>query len=261
MVTFLSDFGLEDTFVGVCHAVIAAGAPDARIVDLTHAVDRGDVRRGAVLLARAVPHTPVAVHLAVVDPGVGSTRRGIAIEVARGDRLVGPDNGLLVPAAEALGGIVAARELTATAHRRQPTSSTFHGRDVFAPAAAALADGVPIRELGGVVEDPVALPPLRWTSDEGRLAAEVAMIDRFGNVQLAAPGGSLARLGSDDLDVVAAGETHPVRRVRTFSGLDVGGLGILVDGDGHVAVVVRDGSAAHRLGVAAEDEVELRVRD
>jgi S-adenosyl-L-methionine hydrolase (adenosine-forming) len=261
VVTFLSDFGLEDTFVGVCHGVIAAAAPDVRVIDLTHAVAPGDVRQGAALLSRAVPHTPVAVHLAVVDPGVGGPRRGIAIHASRGDRLVGPDNGLLVPAAEALGGIVAARELTSPAHRREPTSATFHGRDVFAPAAAALARGVAIGDLGDVVEDPVSVPSPTWTAEEGWLTAEVVLIDRFGNVQLAAPGGSLVGLGSDHLDVVVVGASHPARRVRTFAELDVGALGVLVDSDGHAAIVLRDGSAARRVGVSAGDEVEVRARD
>ncbi len=264
LITFTSDFGLADTFVGVCHAVLAEVAPHARVIDLTHAVDRGDVRHGAVLLARAVPHTPTAVHLAVVDPGVGGDRRGIAVATSRGDVLVGPDNGLLLPAAEELGGVVACHELAEPGLLRRAGSATFHGRDLFAPAAATVAGGTAVGDLGPPVGDPVSLPPPHLTVEPAALTAEVVLVDRFGNVQLAAPGGALDDIGLAVGAVAGVREVTPAGarrrtsgsgarrrapRVRTFVDLDPGQLGVHVDSDGKVAVVVRDGAAADELEV------------
>lgn len=255
LITFTSDFGLADTFVGVCHAVLAESAPHARVIDLTHAVDRGDVRHGAVLLARAVPHTPTAVHLAVVDPGVGGDRRGIAVATSRGDVLVGPDNGLLLPAAEELGGVVAAHELAEPGLLRRAGSATFHGRDLFAPGAAAVAGGTAVGDLGPPVDDPVSLLPPHLAVEPAALTAEVVLVDRFGNVQLAAPAGALDDIGlavgaaAGVREVTPAGARRRAPRVRTFVDLDPGQLGVHVDSDGMVAVVVRDGAAADELGV------------
>jgi S-adenosylmethionine hydrolase len=146
-ITFTSDYGLDDHFVGVCHGVMARVAPRARVLDVSHAVAAQDVRQGAVVLAQAVPYLPRAVHLAVVDPGVGTGRGMVAVE-AGGQVLVGPDNGLLVWAAEALGGVERVHALENPAFRLAPVSRTFHGRDVFAPAAGHLAAGVDPAELG-----------------------------------------------------------------------------------------------------------------
>lgn len=264
LITFTSDFGLDDIFVGVCHAVLAGAARHARVVDLTHAVARGDVRHGAVLLARAVPHTPMAVHLAVVDPGVGGDRRGIAVATARGDVLVGPDNGLLLPAADELGGSVGAHELADPGLVRRADSATFHGRDLFAPAAAAVAAGVPVGELGPPVDEPVSLSPPHLAVEPGAVTAEVVLVDRFGNVQLAAPGGALDDIGLEPgapavVRVVATVDGRRptpgsdagrrASRVRAFVDLDPDQLGVHVDSDGMVAVVVRDGAAAEELGI------------
>src|SRR3954449_9485920 len=149
-ITFLSDYGLQDDFVGVCHAVIARLAPDARVVDLTHGLERHDVRTAAMVLRRSLPFCAPGVHLAVVDPGVGTARRAIALKTTEEDRiLVGPDNGLLSLAAQRFGGIAEVVDVTRSQHRLEPVSATFHGRDLFAPVAAALAGGEPLAAGGG----------------------------------------------------------------------------------------------------------------
>jgi S-adenosyl-L-methionine hydrolase (adenosine-forming) len=216
-VSFLTDYGLADGFVAACHGVIASALPDARIIDISHLVPPGDIRRGAAVLAQTVGYLPAGVHLAVVDPGVGTARRGIAVRAERG-WLVGPDNGLLVPAAEELGGPVAAYALTVA----PGTPATFHGRDVFAPAAARLAAGGQPGTLGdlfdpaGLVRLPRARARLVDQADLGGPAAvdsvdstggggvagtglavetEVTLVDHFGNVQLAARPELLVRAG------------------------------------------------------------------
>src|SRR3954452_15883389 len=156
-VTFLSDYGLTDDFVGVCHAVIARIAPEARVIDLTHGIPRHDVRTGALTLARALPYAPAGVHLAVVDPEVGTERRAVAIRCGdEGRVLVGPDNGLLMPAAAALGGAVEAVDIARSPHRLEPVAATFHGRDVFAPVAGHLATGAELAGAG----DPLGVDEL-----------------------------------------------------------------------------------------------------
>ena len=186
-VTFLTDFGLQDEFVGTCHGVIKSIAPDVEIIDITHGIDPQRVLQGALVLANTVQYMPVGVHLAVVDPGVGSRRRPLALESGNGRLFVGPDNGLLVPAAEKQDGIVRAVMLENRAYALESVSRTFHGRDLFAPAAAHLALGVPLEELGPPVapEDLVriALPEPR-IEDGSRIHAVVVDTDRFGNIQL-----------------------------------------------------------------------------
>src|SRR3954454_3176611 len=142
VLTFLTDYGLLDEFVGICHGVIARVAPEVRVIDVTHGIPRHDVRAGALVLGGALPYTPPGVHLAVVDPDVGGRRRGVALRCAEEDRLlVGPDNGLLTLAAERFGGVVEAVEIGRSPHRLEPVSATFHGRDIFSPVAARLAAG------------------------------------------------------------------------------------------------------------------------
>src|SRR3954454_8111441 len=139
VLTFLTDYGLLDEFVGICHGVIARLAPEVRVIDITHGIPRHDVRAGALVLRGALPYCPPGVHLAVVDPDVGARRRAVALRCAEDDRLlVGPDNGLLMPAAAALGGAIEAVDISRSAHRLEPVAATFHGRDVFGPVAAAL---------------------------------------------------------------------------------------------------------------------------
>ncbi len=260
LVTFLSDYGLADEFVGVVHGVLARLAPAARVLDLGHGVPPQDVRAGARMLARALPYVPAGVHLAVVDPGVGSARRAVALRAAREDRLlVGPDNGLLIPAAERFGGVVEAVEVSATPWRLEPVAATFHGRDVFAPAAAWLACG---RALGaaGAALDPASLVRLEAVAAARRLGAGLAVAvlgsDGFGNVALAVTADELAAVGiRPGGSVSVAG--RPARYGRTFADAVAGGLVLYEDAGGDLALAVNGGSAAEVLGVGAGDEVVL----
>ena len=262
-IVFLSDYGLDDEFVGVCHGVIARIAPDARVLDLTHGVPSQDVLRGAMLLAQnAEFFPPGSVFLGVVDPGVGSARRGVAVQTADGSTLVGPDNGLLSLAWEALGGTARAVHLTQTEYRLERVSETFHGRDVFAPAAAHLATGVDLARLGTdyPVEDLVRLELPTPEVEEGAIRSRVLSLDRYGNIELAARGQELGVAGLDGAEHVEghANENQFIaRRVRTFADLRPGELGLLVDSLGWIAVVLNGGNAAEALGVAVGDPVEL----
>lgn len=252
-ISLTTDYGLSDGFVAACHGVIARLAPQVRVIDVSHQVAPGDVARAAALLAQTVPHLPPAVHVAVVDPGVGGARREIAIETP-GGMLVGPDNGLLPWAAEALGGASAAVALTNRDWHARPVSRTFHGRDIFAPVAARLAAGAALAEAGAPLppEALVRLPDPVVTSGEGWLEAEVLGIDRFGNVQLAAPGEALAGLG----DAVTVGG-EPAVRGTTFADAPAGGLVVLVDSADRVAVAVNSGRASVVLGVATGDVLRI----
>ena len=186
-ISFLSDYGLQDDFVGVCHGVMARIAPDCRVLDLSHGIPRHDVRTGALLLRRGLPYVPPGVHLAVVDPDVGTERRAIALRTAEEDRLlVGPDNGLLSLAAQRFGGAVEAVDVSRSVHRLEPVSATFHGRDLFAPVTAALAAGAKLEEAGDPLDaDEVTQlhMPLAQVEDDGLVAHAIAF-DRFGNVTL-----------------------------------------------------------------------------
>jgi S-adenosylmethionine hydrolase len=214
-VSFTTDYGRADGFVAACVGVIARIAPHARVLDVTHDVPPGDVRRGATVLAQAAGYLPPAVHLAVVDPGVGTSRRGLAV-VAGAGVLVGPDNGLLLPAADALGGVTAAYELAEREFWLPDVSRTFHGRDVFAPVAAHLANGVEPSALGPPVAagDLVRLPEPVVTARPGELTAEVLTIDQFGNVQLAATASDLRTAGFEvgqPLDIIVASPPAALR--------------------------------------------------
>src|SRR5207253_3848790 len=185
-ITFLTDFGLEDDFVGTCHGVMKRIAPEVQIIDLTHGVRPGRIQQGALVLADALPYMPAGVHLAVVDPGVGGGRRALALRDAAGRTYVGPDNGLLLPAAERFGGVAEVHELANPAYALEPVSRTFHGRDLFSPASAHLALGLPLAELGPPL-DPDALVRLDVPEPEvsrSRIRATVLGVDRFGNVSL-----------------------------------------------------------------------------
>ncbi|MEO3777378.1 SAM-dependent chlorinase/fluorinase [Micromonospora sp. B11E3] len=252
-ISLTTDYGLTDGFVAACHGVIGRIAPDARVIDVTHLVPPADVRRGAAVLAQAVPYLPTGVHVAVVDPGVGTSRRGIAV-AAPGGVLVGPDNGLLLDAAAALGGVTDAVELTNPRWLATEVFRTFHGRDVFAPVAARLALGAPLADAGPAV-DPATLvrlpePVVRATADG--FAAEVLTVDHFGNVQLAAPGSLLAPLSGR---LSAAG--RPAAHGRTFGDAPPGELVVYVDSAGLVAVAVNGGRAADVLAVAPGDLVPV----
>jgi hypothetical protein len=263
-ITFLSDYGYEDEFAGVCRAVIARIAPEARVIDLTHGIARHDVRQGAAVLANALPFAPPGVHLAIVDPEVGTERRAVAVRVAQDERvLVGPDNGVLWPATERLGGPLEAADISLSPFRLEPLSATFHGRDVFAPVAATLAQGATLGEVG------VPLPPNALTALEsseariegGRTAAQVVYIDRFGNAVLDVGEARLPetglRLGQHVVVETAAGSAEAVF-ARTFADVGPGGLLLYVDSYRNLALAVNRGSGAETLGVAAGDEVVLR---
>jgi S-adenosylmethionine hydrolase len=250
-ISFTTDYGLDDGFVAACHGVIARLTPAARVIDVTHLVPPGDIVRGAHVLAQTVPSLPRGVHLAVVDPGVGTARRPIAIEAADGGYLVGPDNGLLIPAAEALGGIRRAVHLTDAAWFAPDVSRTFHGRDVFAPVAARLAGGAPLPSAGSATADLVRLPPPHLDRLPDGVTAEVLTVDRFGNLQLAVVASSLPPSRSAVVDGC------PATAGGTFGDAAPGELVVFADSAGYLAVAVNGGSAAALLNVRAGDRVTV----
>jgi S-adenosyl-L-methionine hydrolase (adenosine-forming) len=260
-ITFTSDYGLEDHFVGVCHGVMARVAPGVRVIDVTHAVVAQDVRHGALVLAQAVRYLPRAVHLAVVDPGVGTGRGAVAVQ-AGGQVLVGPDNGLLGWAAEALGGAERVHALQNPAYRLEPVSRTFHGRDLFAPAAAHLAAGVDPAELGPEM-DPGRLVRLERTGpqvDGDRVRASVVAVDHFGNLALDLRRQDLERVGvaaGDPVEVRVGGRAHRLAFGETFASVPAGDLVLHEDSFGSLAVAVNRGRAAERLGARPGDPVEV----
>jgi S-adenosylmethionine hydrolase len=265
VITFLSDYGHDDEFVGVCHGVIVRRCPDARVIDLTHIVPRHDVRGGAILLRAALPYLPPRVHLAVVDPGVSaagpSSRRAIALRTVEQDRLlVGPDNGLLMPAAKRLGGVLEAVDIGDSPECLKPISRTFHGRDIFAPVAAALAAGEPLADVG----EPLPISELRRmgipSADlaQGMLTAHVLRSDTFGNLILNAANEQLVELGAklgDALTVRHAGTRHTAMYVATFADVTPGELLIYEDSQQMVSLAVNRGSAAQLLGADQDDEL------
>jgi S-adenosylmethionine hydrolase len=258
VVALLSDYGPGSEHVGALHAVIAAACPSADRIDLAHDLPPGDVRAGAIVLARLAPHVPRAVVVAVVDPGVGTGRRAVAVALGPGGALVGPDNGLLGPAARELGAPAAV--VLPPLPPEAPV--TFHGRDLLAPAAARLAAGSPLAELGepadpSTLAEPDLPPP---EVAPGTLRATAVIVDRFGNVELLAGAGDLERAGFTlgDRIFAATGERrHPATVARTFGDVAPKGMLVHVDSHGMVAVAVNGGSAAARLGAAAGDRVSL----
>jgi len=251
--SFLTDYGLEDGFVAACHGVAARIVPDARIIDITHLVPPGDVRRGAAVLAQTVPYLPPAVHVAVVDPGVGTARRGIA--VAAGDSLfVGPDNGLLSWALTAAGGAARAFSLTNRELWLSRVTATFHGRDIFMPVAAHLAAGADLDAAGAGIDvaDLVMLPAPERVVRDFMAAGEVLTVDRFGNVQLTITGADAAEIGVTPGGTVLVRFGHqqltlPYR--ETFGAVATGDVVAYTDSAGLVSVAVNGGNAAQRLGL------------
>jgi S-adenosylmethionine hydrolase len=261
VITFLSDYGLDDDFVGVCHGVIARIAPQVRVLDVTHGVPRHDVRTGALVLRRALPYFPPGVHLAVVDPEVGAERRAVAVRTFEEGRLmVGPDNGLLSLAAMRFGGIAEAVDLGRSPHRLEPTAATFHGRDIFAPIAAHLAAGEPLAAAGDPIDPDdlvrVEMPLARAEDDE--LIAHALTFDRFGNVMLDVEHTELTEVGLRlGRPVLVNGQQ--AQYATTFADVPPGELLLYQDAYRTLALAVNRGSAAQHLGLELDDEVRIRA--
>ena len=259
--SFLTDYGLEDGFVAACHGVAARIAPHARVIDVTHLVQPGDVRRGAAVLAQTVGYLPPSIHVAVVDPGVGTVRRAVA--VAAGDSiLVGPDNGLLSWSIGALGGAKAAVQLTNGDLWLHPVSATFHGRDIFMPVAAHLAAGLELERAGEEISiaDLVALPAPTSRLQDGAAEGEVMSIDRFGNVQLSIPAADAGRLGigiGTPVIVRCGRRQFTVPYLDTFAAGAPGEIVAFTDSAGLISLAINAGDAAEHLGLPPGAHVRI----
>lgn len=263
VITFVTDFG--PAAPAVCRGVMFGIAPDANIIDISHQVPRHSIRDGAGTLVFALPHMPVGVHVAVVDPGVGTSRLALALRTARGDVLIGPDNGLLIAAAERLGGILEARSIENRDLMLRVVTSSFHGRDIFAPVAAHLAMGVPFESVGPVVptERLVRLVVPTPRISEGVLETVTTHVLIFGNVTFAGAERDLAAalgplsLGQTVAVEFAADEKHlAVREVttwaRTFGDVPRGASLLMIDSEGQLSLADNQGDAAARLGLAVD---------
>ena len=259
--SFLTDYGLDDGFVAACHGVAARIAPGLRVIDITHLVPPGDVRRGAAVLAQTLPYLPVGVHVAVVDPGVGTTRRAIAVQ-AGGHVLVGPDNGVLSWAVTSLGGADAAYQLTNGELWLHPVSQTFHGRDIFMPVAAHVAAGTELAAAGTAVDpaDLVTLPAPTSRVHDGVAEGEVMSSDRFGNVQLSVTASDADQLGigfGSSLVVRCGRRQFTVPYLETFAAVAPGETVAFTDSAGFLSLAVNAGDAAQQLGLPPGAHVKL----
>jgi S-adenosylmethionine hydrolase len=260
-ITFLTDFGLQDDFVGTCHGVIARIAPDVRVIDLTHGIAPQAVLQGALVLRNTAPYVPVGVHLAVVDPGVGGKRRGIAVRTKDGRTFVGPDNGLLMLAADELG-VEAAHELTDERYRLPNVSRTFHARDIFSPAAAHVASGVPVESLGPPVDPStlvrVAVPdPVVGRS---QLAATVVGVDRFGNIATNLRAEHLDSFGvgaGDRVEIRLTFDRYYALVAETFADAAAGELILYEDSYAMITLAISEGDAARLTNVGVGDELRI----
>jgi hypothetical protein len=261
-ITFLTDFGLQDDFVGTCHGVMKRIAPDVQIIDITHGVRPRQVLQGALTLANTLPYMPVGVHLAVVDPGVGGVRRALALKDGEGRIHVGPDNGLLILAVDKLGGIAEAHELTNPEYALESVSRTFHGRDLFSPAAAHLALGVPLGEMGPPIAAD-ALARLDLPQPEigiSRINATVVSIDRFGNMQLNLDRSHLDQAGivpGMRLEVAVEVERYYAVAARTFADARRGDIILYEDAYRNVSIAISNGNAAETFGVREGQDVRI----
>ncbi|MEY2973748.1 MAG: hypothetical protein RIR49_168 [Actinomycetota bacterium] len=265
-VSFLTDYGTSDEFVGVVKSVIRDLAPQVTVIDLTHEVPAFDVRAGSLALVRAISYVPSGVVLAVVDPGVGTDRRAIAVEVAGGAGvLIGPDNGLLAPAVAMAGGAERAVELANPEYQLVAPGATFAGRDVFAPAAAHICNGVPLDDLGPEIDPHLLMPgTVPLPREEGdSLVAEVTWVDRFGNCQLncgpedlPTRWGEQVRVRLPDPDTPGATVIRSARRSPHFAGIG-GGVGLVLDSYGMYAVCLDRRSASAELGIGVGDQVVI----
>jgi S-adenosylmethionine hydrolase len=263
-VTFLSDFGLQDDFVGVCHGVIKRIAPSVEIVDITHGIPPRAVLQGAVVLANTIPYMPPGVHLAVVDPGVGGIRRPVALRSRTGRLFVGPDNGLLVPAIDADGGVEEGHELANPDYALPSVSRTFHGRDLFSPAAAHLALGVSPSELGPPIDPDTLVRPDLPEPEVGhsRLRATILYVDGFGNIQLNLTREHLEQVGivpGTRVELLLGPERYYAVAARTFSDARPGDLILYEDAYRRIAVAISRGSAAEMFGVSAGQELRIHL--
>lgn len=262
-VSFLSDYGRADEFVGVVHSVIRSIAPEVRVIDITHDIAPYDVRAGGLALVRAANYLAPGVVVAVVDPTVGTARRPIAVEIGGGSSvLVGPDNGVLAPVVQLCGGADRAVEIVNPDYRFTTEPGTFDGRDVFAPAAAHLCNGVDLSELGPAIDlvtlFPAMIPLTR--EDEGRLHAEVLWVDRYGNAQLNVDPDEL--IGFDEhVRLVMDDGARVARRVATFAELEPNEIGLIVDSYGLITIVLDKRSAAEEMGLSGASAVTIEAFD
>ena len=263
-ITFLSDYGDEDEFAGVCRAVIRQIAPDAPLIDLTHGIGRQGIRHGALALANALPFCPPGVHLAVVDPGVGTARRPVAVTTKdEGRFLVGPDNGLLWPAIERFGGVARAIDVSGSPFRLEPVSATFHGRDLFAPVAAHIALGARLDEAGEKFE-PDELTRLDLPSPEpmdGGVRAHALFADRYGNVSLDLDSEGAERAGLEpggSVELRAPDGSFQATWTATFADVAQGDLLLYVNASGRMTLAANGGSAAGLLDLDPDSPVDLR---
>ena len=262
-VTFLSDFGLQDDFVGTCHGVIKRIAPEAQIIDITHGIPPQQILQGALVLANTVPYMPVGSHLAVVDPGVGGARRPLALRDREGRHFVGPDNGLLIPAADRAG-IEAVHELANPEYALESISRTFHGRDLFAPAAAHLARGVAIDELGPPL-DPDALVRLDLPQPElrpDRIIGTILYVDSFGNIALNLTREHVNEVGivpGTQVELDVSGERVYAVAARTFADARPGDIMLYEDSYRNMSVAISNGNAAEMLHARAGQPIRINL--
>lgn len=263
-ICFLSDFGLADDFVGTCKGVMLRIAPGAQIVDLTHEVPGFGIEAGAEILAHATRYMPEdAVYLAVVDPGVGTERRALALRAQSGALLVGPDNGLLIPAADALGGVSDAVLLTDGAYHVHPVSNTFHGRDVFSPVAAHLAGGLEMSRLGERAPTSsltrMDLPGVEVNRDGGGTTVRIMDIDRYGNARLSIEHEDAGLSYGDALYVDAGDGNMGVRYLETFGAAEDGELVLVPDSHWKLSLAINKGNAAHALALKVGGAIRLET--
>lgn len=262
IICFTSDFGLDDTWVGVCHAVIHRSCPQARVVDLAHGIPPFDLRRGAAVAAAGVFQVPDAIHLVVVDPGVGTGRADLCIRTGRGAWLVGPDNGVLIPAAQRAGGVAGAWAIDASKIDFRSPLATFHARDILAPAAAALACGVDAGSLGTRL-DTQSLAPAPFglcTAEEGFVSAEVLDVDRFGSLRFNVPSEMLESVGlrADRLEFSMGHTVVEAPFTSTFGKVPVGDAIAVVDSSGWLTLALNRASAFERYGVEVGSAARIR---
>jgi S-adenosyl-L-methionine hydrolase (adenosine-forming) len=265
ILTLLTDYGQDDEFAGVCHGVIRSIQPAAEIVDITHGIPRHDIRRGALVLRNSIGYMPVGVHVAVVDPQVGTERRAVVVRCGDGRLLVGPDNGVLSLAWESCDGAAEAVDVTRSPHRLEPVSATFHGRDVFAPVAAQLAGGAEPAEAGEPLDPDeltrLELPEARVEGDT--VVAHALTADRFGNVTLNLTHEQLAGTGlmlGRGVEVETGGATYVAKLVQTFADVSPGEVLVYEDSYRSLALAINRGDAAAAMGLAPDAEVRLTPR-